>query len=189
MQVTNTLGKGAFPPPGGSAPTSDIARQMREQRKYYRRIHLQRSLGFWWFQILLIVFAVALAMTLGYVYSLFPLAVVLTGFKYVLVAAIAFPLLVFLVKRIDIALLFLAISATPFLPQAFMLKSLAIYPCILVVSFLFCVLLVQVSFHVRKAFLPSLWVLWPYIGMIVLALVSTIMVQFTWTHGVPKKIN
>src|SRR6266487_2206902 len=190
MQITNTFGKGAFPPsPGGGPPAPDIARQVSQQRSYYQRVHFQRSLRFWWFRVLLIVLAVALAVTLGYVYSLLPVASIFTSYKYVLVGAIAFPLLVFLVKRIDIALLLLAISATPFLPQAFMLKSLAVYPCILVVFFLFCVLLVQVSFHVRKAFLPSLWVLWPYIGMIILAIISTIMVQFTWTHGVPKKIN
>jgi O-antigen ligase len=189
MQVTNTFGKGAFPPPGGGAPSTDIASQINQQRSYYQRIHFQRSLSFWWFRILLIVLAVIIAVTLGYVYSLFPLAIVLTSYKYVLVGAIAFPLIVFLVKRLDIALLFLAVSATPFLPQAFTLKSIPVFPCILMVFLLFCVLLVQVSFHVRKAFLPSLWILWPYMGMIALALISTIMVQFTWTHGVPKKIN
>ncbi len=189
MQVTNTFGKGAFPPPGGGAPPTDIASQINQQRSYYQRIHFQRSLRFWWFRILLIVLAVAISVTLGYVYSLLPLAIVLASYKYIVVGAMAFPLIVFLVKRLDIALLFLAVSATPFLPQAFTLKSIQVFPCILMVALLFCVLLVQVSFHVRKAFLPSLWVLWPYLGMIALALISTIMVQFTWTHGVPKKIN
>src|SRR6266700_7998137 len=189
MQVTNTFGKGAFPPPGGGAPPTDIASQINQQRSYYQRIHFQRSLRFWWFRILLIVLAVAISVTLGYVYSLLPLAIVLASYKYIVVGAMAFPLIVFLVKRLDIALLFFAVSATPFLPQAFTLKSIQVFPCILMVALLFCVLLVQVSFHVRKAFLPSLWVLWPYLGMIALALISTIMVQFTWTHGVPKKIN
>ncbi|GAC1381654.1 MAG: hypothetical protein NVSMB33_08510 [Ktedonobacteraceae bacterium] len=190
MQITNTAGKSALPPSlGGSAPAPDIARQISQQRGYYQRIHFQRSLRFWWFRVLLIALAVVLAVVLGYVYSLFPVATALGAMKYVVVGAIALPLVVFLVKRVDIALLLLAISATPFLPQAFMLKSLAVYPAILMIIFLFCMLLVQVAFHVRKAFVPSLWVLWPYFGMIILAIISTIMVQFTWTHGVPKKIN
>src|SRR5258708_1330092 len=60
---------------------------------------------------------------------------------------------------------------------------------ILMILVVFFGLLVQTAFHVRKPILPSFWAIWPHIGLIVLALVSTIMIQLTWTHGVPHKIN
>src|SRR6266571_1338189 len=69
MQVTNSLGKGTFPPPGGGAPPSDIASQIKQQRTYYQRIHFKRSLSFWWSRILLIVLAVIIAVTLRFSFA------------------------------------------------------------------------------------------------------------------------
>ena len=56
MQIADKYAKGAFPPAGGGAP--DITDQLQQQRAYHRRILWQRTLGLWWYRILLIIVAV-----------------------------------------------------------------------------------------------------------------------------------
>lgn len=179
MQIANPFEKNVFPPVGGNTP--DIAQQQRRQRRYYRRIQLIRTLRFWWFRIIIIALAVYLGITLGPYALVFP--------KEIFGAMVVLPIVILAIRKVEFGFLLTAIVSTAFFPAIVNLKSLAIYPAIPLLFLLLITLLLQVVFHVRKAFLPSFWVIWPQIGMIVLAIVSVIIVQLFWTHGVPHKIN
>jgi O-antigen ligase len=54
---------------------------------------------------------------------------------------------------------------------------------------LFFVLAVLVAFRVKEAVLPSFWAIWPLLGLASLAVISNIVVQVTWTSGVPHKVG
>lgn len=179
MQITSN---NAFPPSTGGG-NQDIASQLLAQKMRHARILQQRALGFWWYRILFIVLTVILAgvsgfFLNGYPFFLIPFAVI-----------IVLPVVFWLGKNPEFAFLVAAIVTTAIAPKLATLKSLEIYPSLLIFILTFCVLGVQVAFHVRRAVFPSFWVLWPSIGLLVMALVSDIMVQLTWTHGVPHKIN
>ncbi len=179
MQIANSIDKNVFPPTGGNIP--DIAQQQRRQRKYYRRIQLMRTVRFWWFRIIVIALAVYLGVNLGPYVLVFP--------KEIFGAMVVLPIVILAIRKVEFGFLLTAITSTAFFPAVVNLKSLAIYPPIPLLFLLLITLLLQVVFHVRKAFLPSFWVIWPQIGMIVLAIVSVVIVQLFWTHGVPHKIN
>jgi len=189
MQITNTFRNGAFPPSqGGGAPTPDVAGQIRKQRRYHNLIHLRRTLGLWWYRILLILLVSYLAGQLGTILA--PL--ILTNPKLLIVVVGIVPAVVlvyWIVKRVEFGLLVTAVSATAFFPTILSIKSLSLAPSPLLLLLLFSVVLVVSAFHARKPVWPSFYALWPVLGLIVLAFVSQIMVQFTWTHVVPRKLN
>lgn len=161
---------------------ADVASQLRQQQERQRRILLRRAVGAWWYPITLITvgctLAIVLAQTIGLSYPLQICAVLL-----------GLPILVLLITRVEIGLLLLAIGTSAVAPKLMSLKSVDIYPSLVLIAVLFCTLLVQAAFRVRKVSLPPLRATWPQVGLLVLGIVANIMVQITWTHSVPHKIN
>ena len=135
----------------------------------------------WWYRIGLAVLGGIIAGLLGRFALISPLAVI--G------GIIILPLGVLFVKRLEVGLLFTAIFATPFLPKAFSLKSLDIYPAVVVLLFIFFTILLRTAFRVSRSIWPSFWTIWPQLGLIVLAVISDSMIQVTWIPDVPRQIN
>src|SRR5437879_4383017 len=161
--------------------TTDLAGQLHQQRMRHRRILQRRALSFWWPRVLTIILASVVAAILGQFVLAFP--------KPILVGIAAVVLIFFMVKRTDFGLLATAISATAFFPQAFQIKSLEVFPVLPLLVLLFFTVIVQASFRVREFVWPSFWAIWPQYGLIVVAIVSTIMIQVTWVAGVPRKVS
>jgi O-antigen ligase len=182
MQISDTFSGGASPSlPGGDASTRKFASELRKQRRNHRLIQLRRATGFWWYRLLLIVIA-GLA-------SPFLAPLLLASPKIIIGGMGAIVLLFIVVKYADWGLLLIAIFATAFFPAVLQVKSLGASPVQPLIILLFIILIVQTAFHVREPVFPSFWSIWPWLGIIVLAFVSEIMVQFTWTHVVPRRIN
>ena len=182
MQITNTVSKSAFPPTQGEdASARKFAGELRKQRRYHRLIQLRRATGFWWYRLLLIIIAGLIS---SYLAPLF-----LADPKIIIGGMGAIVLLFFVAKYADWGILLIAIFATAFFPAVLQVKSLSASPEQPLIILLFSILVVQIVFHVREPVLPSFWSIWPWLGIIVLAFVSEIMIQFTWTHLVPRKIN
>src|SRR5260370_6646465 len=182
MQITDTYSGSTYPPSRGADESAQkFAGDLRTQRRYYRFIRIRRAIGFWWYRLLLIVIAGLAAPFLA------PL--LLANPKIFLGGMGAIVLLFFVARFADWGLLLIAIFATAFFPAVLQVKSLSASPVQPLIILLFCILVVQIVFHVREPVLPSFWSIWPWLGIILLAFVSQIMVQFTWTHAVPRKIN
>ncbi len=180
MQITDSTRNGAFPPNvGGNAP--NFTSELRQQRLRHWRILWLRTVQFWWYRILLVVFGCLLAAFLGQSLLDYP--------KEVLGGAVALVLFFWAIRRLEFGLILLAIFASSFTPKALSLKSVDIFPVEILLALLFFVILVQTSFHVRKFVRPSFWTIWPQFGLIALAIISTIMIQYTWIPLVPRKIN
>jgi O-antigen ligase len=177
MQIANTFPKG-MPPQGGM---SDIASQLGRQQKRHQRILKKRAVRHWLPFVLLIVLGSIVAGVVSQFIFAYPI--------YVLGPILALVIFYLMAWRVELGLLILAIGCSPFLPQAFQAKSVQIYPAIPLLIWLFCVLLVLTAFNVRKPVLPSFRVIWPLLGLLVLAVISNIIVQLTWTAGVAHKIN
>jgi len=144
MQIAD-IPNGAFPP-GGNAPTPDIALQLRKQRREYKRILTLRTVGFWWYRILLVVLASYAAAILGQLGLDFPKEV----FGGIIVLVIFF----LAVRRLEFGLLVTAILATAFLPKAFSLKSLDVYTVLHLLLLLFFVVISKIAFYVKRFVLP-----------------------------------
>lgn len=185
MQITDNFATKAFPSSrGGNAP--DLASQLSRQQATHRRILRSRALQFWWYRILLVALGVIVAVILGEVSTLF------TSVIYVLAifgAILAIPLLIWIIRKPLFSFVLFSVTTTAFFGKLFSVKALQVFPMMPLIILLFFTLLIQAAFHIRKPILPSFWAIWPQIGLIILAFVSTIMVQLTWTHGVPHKIN
>ena len=167
-----------FPQAGN---TTDIPFQLREQQVRHRRTLQRRALAFWWPRVLIIVMAAIVAAILGPLVLYYP--------KPILVGIAAIIVVFFLVKRTDIGLLAMAVSTSAFFPLAFQVKSLEVYPALLVLVLLFFVVMVQAAFRVEEFVWPSFWAMWPQYGLILTAIVSSIMIQVTWVGGVPKRVS
>lgn len=178
MQIVESFSS-STPPPGGRA--SEIARQLSRQQARYQRTFLMRSVGFWWYRILLIVLSGLVAGWLGQFALSAPVQIcgVVIGLVILFNAA----------RYVEFGLLLAVIVTTALFPKLFSIKALDFYPVVPVLLLLLIVLLAQVIFHVRQTVLPSFWTIWPQLGLIVMAIISTMMVQAFWTHGVPHKIN
>ena len=182
MQITDVFSNNAsFPNSGGNAPTPQVTAQIRRQQLRYGLLHFRRSLGFWWFRILIVIFGTLLAIFLGPLVLSFP--------KEIFGGAAAVVLLFWAIRRLEFGLLLFAACATALSPKALNLKSIDIYPAHILVFLLLFVILFQAAFHVRKFTLPSFWVIWPQLGLIALAIISEIMIQVTWIPLVPRKLN
>jgi len=107
----------------------------------------------------------------------------------IILVPLAIPILIVIVRYLEFSLLLFAVATTSIAPIVVTIKSAEIYPSEIMMAVLFSALLVCAAFRVRKLSLPPLRAIWPQVGLLLLAIVSNIMVQFTWTHGVPKKIN
>ena len=182
MQITDSFSGGVHPPAqGGDASARKFAGELRKQRRYHRLIQLRRATGFWWYRLLLIVIAGLISPFLAPLFLANP--------KIVIGGLGAIVLLFYIAKYADWGLLLIAIFATAFFPAVLQVKSLSASPVQPLLIVLFCILVVQIVFHAREPVFPSFWSIWPWLGIIFLAIISQIMVQFTWTHVVPRKIN
>ncbi len=196
MHHADHFGRASLPAPrGGHATPTDLAAEVRALRRHYRLLDLRRSVGFWWYRILLVVLGGCLAAVAGTLSTTYPLKVsgilISPLFVLLLVAAVLVaPLFVFwTVRRLDVGWLLLGICASPLIPPALNLKSLTIYPVELVLALLIGAVGVRTAFHVCTFVRPSFWVIWPQLGLITLAIVSEILIQVTWIPEVPHKLN
>ena len=182
MQITEAYSNGAFPSSeNGNASSGKLAMELRQQHRNHRLIQLRRATGFWWYRLLLIITAGLISALLAPMFLAYP--------KIIIGGLGAIVLLFFVVKYVDWSILLVAIFATAFFPAVLQAKSLSASPVQPLILLVFVILLVQVIFHVREPAFPSFWSIWPWLGIILMAFVSQIMVQFTWTHLVPRKIN
>lgn len=191
MQIADTFPKGTFPPGGGNVP--DIADQLKQQRMLHRRIFLMRTAKLWWPCILLIILGVMVAAIAGFVVAVLGQAnLTQVALKCAIIVgggAVGLIVVFLGIRRLEFGLLLVSIVTTVFFPQLFAVKSLAVYASLPLLLVLFCALAVQAAFRVKERVFPSLYAIWPQLGFILIAVISTIMVQFTWTPSVPHKIN
>lgn len=180
MQITNGVSQGQFPPAQGGN-SADIRQAIARQRRLHRRTQLMRSVKFWWYRILIVVLAGLLAGELE------PL--VTTIWKYVIIVLAALVVLFLAIRRLHFGVFLTVVLATPFFQFALAIKSLNLYPSIPLVIVLFFTAMILVAFRVRKPIFPSFWVMWPLFALLLLAIISNIMVQLTWTHTVPHKVG
>ena len=181
MQIANSYSKGGFPPSGGGSPV-DIDSQLRQQQASHKRVLMLRSVGYWWLPAFLTLLGVAAAITVAQ----------LVGITYplpVFAVMLGIPVLVFMINRVDFSLLLLVIFTTAISRSLVTIKGASIYPSQVIMLILFCTLLVQAAFHAHKIVLPPFRMIWPQFGLFGLGIVANIIVQFTWSRGVPHKIN
>lgn len=185
MQIAGNFGNGngVLPPSqGGSTPVPPaIAEQIRSQHARYKRILRQRSIKFWWPRILLIVLGGIVAAVDGQFFLLI--------WKPTLGCAVAAPILIWMFRRVEVGLFFTGLVATALVPKAVDIKSLVIYPSIPFLFLLFGWLIVKTAFHEHKPVLPSFKVIWPFIGLLTVVIVSTVLGQYMWDKSVPHRVN
>ena len=178
MQI---FGRASEPTPGVNALPPAIAEQFRALRRRYRRMDARRALGVWWYRVLLVVLGGCLAAILG--------EVVVFQWKIVLAVVLA-PLIVFLMmRRLEVGLVLMGAAAAPLFPPVVAVKSVNIYPAEAALGLLLVAIIVLAACRVRVFVWPSLWAIWPQIGLIALAIISELMIQVTWTAQVPHRIN
>src|SRR2546425_722363 len=147
MQITDTFSGGVLPPTqGGDASARKFAGELRKQRRYHRLIQLRRATGFWWYRLLLIVIAGIASPFLAPLFLADP--------KIIIGGMGAIVLLFFVAKYADWGLLLIAIFATAFFPAVLQVKSLSASPVQPLIILLFCILVVQIVFHVREPVFP-----------------------------------
>ncbi|HZT99833.1 MAG TPA: O-antigen ligase family protein [Ktedonobacteraceae bacterium] len=178
MQPAQPLSNGALPLGGGA---SNIDSQLQQLRTYHQRILRQRAIQLWWPYILFIVLGGVTAGIGGQFVLDYP--------KYVFGAMAALVIFFLLTWRVDLGFFLVVLCSAPFFPSVASVKSLSIYPAIPMLVWLFFVILTRTAFRVDKPVLPSFWAIWPLLALLVLAFISDIMAQVTWTLGVPHKIN
>lgn len=183
MQIADTYAKRGLPPStGGGVSAPDFTGQLRDQQQRQRRILLWRAVRAWWYPIVLITVGCTLAIVLGQTIGLtYPLQICMV--------LLGLPVLVLIIKRVELGLLIFAVGTSAIAPRLLSLKSLDLYPSQVLIALLFCTILVQAAFRVRKISLPSLRAIWPQIGLLVLGIVANFIVQLSWTRGVPHKLN
>ena len=174
-------GEGPLPPRSRGESPPDLTGLLREQRRYHALLNWQRTAGFWWPRLLLVLLGGCAAGILGYFLPLYP--------KDVLGGIGGIALVIWAARRLEIGLILLCFFASPFVPKAFSLHSLDVYPVELLLVLLAGVVLVQAAFRVRRFVWPSLAVSWPLLGLILLALASSVLIQLTWIPQVPHRLN
>lgn len=180
MQVAGRFSGGSRPPDEGGR-AADIATQLQRKQAVHRRILLARTLGLWWYRILLIFLATLIAIEVGSL-GYFDL-------KLFLGAGVGLVVFFLAIRRIEFGIVLAAFATTPLVPPLGQVKSLQLHAIEPLLIALLVTLLVQTVFTVRQPVLPSIWAVWPQVGLVLMAFVSTIAVQITWTPGVPHKIN
>lgn len=183
MQITDSFSNRPPLPSGGGTP--ELKTQLEQQQSYHRRIYWQRRLSFWWPRVLLIVLACLIGVEGGQILAALPLNIVIA----VCGGLLLLPAFIAVLRRPQFALLVFTLGTTALAPKIVTVKSADVYPSMVFIITLFGVLLVQSAFSVRKVFLPSLRSYWPHLFLIFLAIISNLVVQPFWTHGVPHKIN
>src|SRR5579859_2529324 len=181
MQIADTFSRNApLPSPAGGA---EVAGQKRRARMHYRWLHFRRSLRFWWFRVLLILFGILVTVLIGPLLLSFP--------KEFIGGAAALVILFWVFRSLEFALILFALCSTVVVPKILSLKSVDIYPAHALVFLILLGIMVRGAFHIRaqKFTLPSFWAIWPQYGLIALAIVSEIMIQVTWITLVPHRLN
>jgi O-antigen ligase len=177
MQISDTLQNNAFPP----SPGGNVTDELKRRRMYYRLLHFRRSFRFWWFRVLIVVLGTLAAVILGPYFLTFP--------KEIIGGAAGIVLFFWAIRRLDFGLWLVAICSTAFSPKLISLKSVDVYPVDVLAPLLLFAVLWAVVFRVRKFVWPSFWTIWPWLGILVLAVISEIMIQVTWIPLVPHKLN
>lgn len=177
MQIAKSP-NGALSPSQGSASSYDIQSELQEQRKYHRRVRRERSVSYWWPRVLLF-FAAILTAALAAPYISGNTRTLLTTVIVVLVVLIAF-------KYFEVGFFLTAIVSTAWMPKVTNFGTLDIYPSMFLIIILFWMAVVRVAFRVDgyKPIFPSIRMIWPQVGLIFLAVVSEITIQYNWIDGV-----
>lgn len=164
---------------GGGVP--DIAAQLLQQKRRQRLIVLKRTIGLWWYRILLIALAV--------IFALFAGQIGYFDVKVLLGAAGGIVLFFWAVRRVQFGILLAAIVSTPIVPQIGQLKSLVLHPIEPLLIVLLIALMVKTAFGTHEPVLPSIRAIWPLLGLVIMAIVSNVFAQVFWTPSVPHKIS
>ena len=179
MQIADDFPKRVLPPgEGGSA--SEITDQLRSLQLRQRRILRKRTVQFWWFPISLIFLGGIAAAILGQFALDLP--------KEVWGGIVAIPLVYLAVRRLEFGLILAAICVTPFIPSAIKAGTLYISPAIPLFLLLLFMVLVRMAFLQKKPIFPSLWTIWPLLGLALLAILSEMLAQATWLIVVPHQV-
>lgn len=182
MEIIGRARSGSTPPsPGTDASTRTFADELLALRQRYRRLSLRRSLTFWWYRILLVVLGGLIAAALG--------EIAMLQWKILLAALLVPPIVFLMTKRLEVGLVLLGVAVSPLVPPAFSVKSVDIYPSEATLVLLLATITVLAAFRVRPFVWPSLWAIWPQIGLITLAVISEMMIQVTWIPRVPHSVN
>lgn len=178
MQISQPFSNGAPPPQGGGSP--DIARQLQQLREQQQRILRGRAIRANWYPIALAIVGGLIGGYIG------PSA--LDYYKETF-GGIAAVLLVFWgVTRFEFGLFLLGVMATPFIPTAVKTDWFYISPDIPILIMFAIEGAILLGFRVRRAILPSAWVIWPLIGLFLLACISEAYAQLTWEPDVAHSI-
>jgi O-antigen ligase len=180
MQTTKTFQKDPFTPAQREVEQT-LAGQIAAYHMRQRQIFRLRTVQQWWPSILLTVGGIVVATILGQYMTFYPKVAI-----GILAGAIG---LFLCIRYVELGFFLLAFTSTAFFPELFAIKSLQVYPSMLLLVLMFFVLLFQAAFRTRPFVWPSFWTIWPQLGLIVTAFVSDIMIQFTWTPGVPHQLN
>lgn len=176
---TDTFSRNApLPSPAGGA---EVAAQKRQARLRYKLLHLRRSFRFWWFRVLILLLGILVTIEIGPLLLSFP--------KEIIGGAASLVIIFWVFRRLDFALITLALCSTVVVPKMLNLKSVDIYPAHLLVFLILLAVMIRGAFRVRKFTLPSFWTIWPQLGLIALAIISEIMIQVSWISLVPHRLN
>ncbi len=181
MQIAKSP-NGALSPSLGSASPYNIESELQEQRKYHRRVRREQLVKYWWPRVLLFAAAiVSAALVAPYVSG--NTRTLLTTVIMAAVVLIAF-------KYFEVGFFLTAVVSTAWMPKVTNFGTLDIYPSMFLIIILFWMAVARVAFRVdrRQPILPSIRAVWPQVGLIFLAVVSEIMIQFTWIVGVSHEI-
>jgi O-antigen ligase len=176
MQISNVF-SGGPPPQGNSGSLS----QWQALRARQERILQWRTIQFWWYPIALVLLGAIIAAYLGQSAMDYP--------KETFGGLAAVVLFFWAIRRLEFGLVVLAVAATPFVPTALKTEWFYVSPVIPLLLLLVFVALVHLAFRTREPLvLPSIWTVWPLIGLFALACISEIFAHTYWEPDVAKTV-
>lgn len=181
MSISGWFGGSSVPPSGAETPPRSLADERQAMRLRHQRLQRRRAAGFWGYRIALVVLGGCVGALLG--------ALAITHPAVVAGALFAPALIFWMVKRLEVGLVALGLLASPLVPAAFTARSVIVYPVELALIVLLGAVITLAAFRVRTFVWPSLRVIWPQLGLITLAILSTIMIQVTWDPEAPHRLN
>lgn len=182
MQIIGRFGRASTPSsPESAPPARALGGDVVTMHQRYRKLHLRRAVGFWWYRILLVALGGILAAALG--------EIAMVQWKLLIAVLVVPPVVFLMTRRAEVGLVFLGVAVSPLVPPAFSVKSVDIYPAEAALALLLATVTVLAAFHLRPIVWPSLWAIWPQLGLITLAIISEMMIQVTWIPRVPHSVN
>lgn len=154
--------------------------ELLSQEERHQRILRWRAIQHWWYPILFVLLGGVVAGILG--------DFVLDQSKLVLGALFGVPLIFLALRRLEFGLVVFAVCVSPFMPSALKVNSLYISPAIPLLVLFFLVVLVRTAFAERNPIFPSVWMIWPLCGLIIMAVLSEVVAQGTWLYVVPHQV-